>query len=570
MIGLSCACAILLPSPARAWIFSEHTRITQRALAELDHAPGAIDRGWLAVLEESLQLCADPQHCGPAAPRLAVLPSLAGDHSCTPAELANTLRDAHDPRSWVRGVLAVAARTDRDLDAAGRDADARADIRRRMHVDLQNQDAHYLTRARLDYSHFQLARELSAPKLRGYLQFALASGQQANATATYVNYHIVAVRLAQRARAEHSRPLIAQALLVEFFALHFLEDAFASGHFVGHWGDTPTRLGTHDYYARAGFAVTRWQDPDSLYIAHGDAFLADAELAPAAAAVTQSLLQILDPAQAEAYASASENAFGFAAFDACNDPVVPPGLTPVVDLPALHTVLGYEPIPALRYPPVARIRAEQGFFLGASATAGYDYVLADGHAPQFNAVVRLGYGAAGIIDDALNAQAFFDIGFAGSYLLSSQRRLSIAGVALRLRAPGYFLLVDGVVAIVLAQLLQEHCPGCVRWAAAAGGGGAGRLWKSHALFGTLSWQLSLLRDLSLRLFPTEATRTSYRTEVLLPMITFRNVLPIAGDGVSQSTDVYMDIGPSLTWTSDHPTVVPGIFASIAVAARVFP
>lgn len=41
----------------------------------------------------------------------------------------------------------------------------------------------------------------------------------------------------------------------EPFALHFLEDTFASGHVSGTSGDASKRKGTHDFYGQSGLEV---------------------------------------------------------------------------------------------------------------------------------------------------------------------------------------------------------------------------------------------------------------------------------------------------------------------------
>jgi hypothetical protein len=61
-----------------------------------------------------------------------------------------------------------------------------------------------------------------------------------------------------------------------------------------------------------------------------------------------------------------------------------------------------------------------------------------------------------------------------------------------------------------------------------------------------------------------------RWELLFSGLTARSVLPIAGEKLSQSTDFYLDVGPSLTFTSAEPTPAFGGFVSFAMATRLFP
>src|SRR5262249_4933202 len=159
--------------------------------------------------------------------------------------------------------------------------------------------------------------------------------------------------------------LVVRAFLAESFALHFLEDAFSTGHFVGHWGDDATRLGTHDFYSRAGLEAARWIDPNATFLAHGDAFLTDDEARWAARPARTRGLGVLDAATAAARAAALPRAlgggFGFEGYASCADTSVAPALAVLAAAPAIAGVLRYEPIPEPRSPPVPRVRAEEGF-----------------------------------------------------------------------------------------------------------------------------------------------------------------------------------------------------------------
>ena len=190
-------------SAANAWIFPEHTEITTRAYKEtvLTQATPA-ELGVLGAVIDALDLCGTtPSKCGSGCPTLAVLPSLAGDHSCSPAELLGMVQGYATPKgAWVKDVLAVADETEKNLASAGTDGDDREDVRRGMHIALQGADARYVERALLDFSHFQLARESGRlDDLVGYAHFAVGPARQANATAAYINYHVAAIRQIGRA-----------------------------------------------------------------------------------------------------------------------------------------------------------------------------------------------------------------------------------------------------------------------------------------------------------------------------------------------------------------------------------
>jgi hypothetical protein len=564
---------------ASAWIFSEHTQITESAWRSIEQDPDLSRRlkQVLPALNHGLRLCEKRTR---SCPNFAVLPSLAGDHSCTPSELRKIVSGRDRPKNrWVFDVLAIGDKAGGELDQAGTDAALREEIRRQMHVDLQFADDLYVKRALLDYHHFQVPREdnqLGDEGLSAYLRLALSSQREGNAVAAYANYHVAAVRLAAGAAGAGAEreELLVRAFLAEAFALHFLEDAFSTGHFVGHWGDSATRLGTHDFYSRAGFEAVRWSEPNRTYIAHGDAFLSDAEGSIAAQAARRSLAQLLraatEPAEASRLLNDFAGASGFENYDSCTERTVPPGLGVLAGAAANRDVVQLQPVPSRRDPEVGRVRAEQGFFFGAVAGGGVAYTRNEPSAGgRVVAALRGGYGAADLVNDPINAQAFADVGLVGEYI-TRRGDNSVVGVTGRLRAPGYFFLVDGGIAILLAQGLKSKCPFCIRWAAAAAAGGAGRFWRANHLFGPVSWQFSLLRDVTLNVFRNQPSG-SYRTELLASLFAARSVLPIAGgEAVSQSTDLYLDVGPAFVWTSEHPVVQPGAYAALSVAPRIFP
>lgn len=571
--------ALLFKSaPARGWIISEHADITRDAVGTLEEQATDAESALLATVKAALHLCANDSSVGCVA--LGDLPALAGDHSCTPGALRLTLDQARRAgEHWLWDVLSVSEQTRRALKDVDRDAAERENIRRQMHVDLQLADADYLERALLDYSHFQPTRSMSSTADLGrFLSAALAGGQAANATAAYVNYHVAALKLAARAyrtsEPVDSQPLLVRAFLAEAFALHFLEDSFSAGHFVGHWGDSATRLGTHDHYGRIGVEAVTWQKPTRTFLTHGDAFLSDVETEWVAAAVLASLRQLVQVATgaptAASLLAGIRGALSEEEYDSCARADAPAGLSALARSPTIQDVVGLQPVPAPRFPALARVRAEKGFFMGGAATVALSFATQPWTpASEIRATLRLGMGAASIVDDPLNAQAFLEAGFIGQYLAGAGESRSLTGYSFRIRAPGYLFLVDGMLALLLADSLQADCPFCLQWGAAAAGGGAGKLWKSRHLFGSVSGQLSLLRDVSVNWFRNEPLTGQSRWELFFSLVTARSVLPIAGERLSQSTDFYLDIGPAVFLRSDQAASY-GAFASFAMAARVFP
>ena len=83
-----------------------------------------------------------------------------------------------------------------------------------------------------------------------------------------------ATRLANEKLTPEEREALTRAMLFdEAFALHFLEDVFASGHVAGTWGDTSQRKGTHDFYNEAGLEVFPWKGSSESTVLMGDAHM---------------------------------------------------------------------------------------------------------------------------------------------------------------------------------------------------------------------------------------------------------------------------------------------------------
>src|SRR5262249_14741203 len=153
------------------------------------------------------------------------------------------------------------------------------------------------SRATSNAAHFLIARPKADIKPDDYAKLALGSGAELNALGTYAWFHLRALaqaaRVAQGNMAPEARSqAILAALADEAFANHFLEDAFAAGHVAGSWGDTAERLGTHDYYNEYGIEAVTWKGEH--YVALGDGDMRPEDRARAAAAMRESLRQLLE------------------------------------------------------------------------------------------------------------------------------------------------------------------------------------------------------------------------------------------------------------------------------------
>jgi hypothetical protein len=116
----------------------------------------------------------------------------------------------------------------------------------------------------------------------------LQEGAPLNALGAYAYFHTRALeRIAQAnnsALSEEQRSAILLAALAnEAFALHFIEDVYASGHVAGTWGDAAQRKGTHDHYNEAGLEVESWDGQS--FVLTGDAYMREKDARVAARVV---------------------------------------------------------------------------------------------------------------------------------------------------------------------------------------------------------------------------------------------------------------------------------------------
>jgi hypothetical protein len=344
------AAALAQPKPAGAWLLHEHTHIGRTALTMLpaeavrpgrepiepvvevqQGCVGTLEEAWAVLVEEEkstlapipgmpirrARLCeafhlpeskwlfgkpdaAEEERCID----FPMLAAIAADFSCSPRELWRVAtQDA-----WLPDILKVSQETEKLLAKATSNA-ARVDAWHKDHVQNFAFDLHYLERAKDNLGHFSWPR--ATDQLDAYLADALTPGRPPSSHASYVLYHASALRLVHASRTltddRRRRAAIRDAMLSEAFALHYLEDSFSAGHIAGRSGGSRSRAGTHDYYCENGLEGALWPEgrddlcPAGLpgaprppcdkntYLAHGDAFLEEADRVHAAHAVQRSL-----------------------------------------------------------------------------------------------------------------------------------------------------------------------------------------------------------------------------------------------------------------------------------------
>lgn len=325
------ALCVALSFTSSAWGYTapEHSRIGMRAIWMLrDRGEGyggnpyaELDTLWRELFQPPdvhIELCRDldaPSRVTRSTPidcvAFADLAALAADHSCSPEDLARILdstrrgveannggdrTDSH----WVFRVLRAAQVADLGFTEQGgvpgvigeRGHEARRRIGAELNLQLTVNDPDYLARAQENLTHFQHARGDDTQAFEAWFSAAMGG---ANAASSYALYHGLALVLAHEYAAECKGQICPnrasrawRIVLAEAFALHFLQDAFASGHFQGQSRDSERRNGLHDHANSEGVWARPW-DGSPRYRAHGDFFMQPVDEDHAARAVARSL-----------------------------------------------------------------------------------------------------------------------------------------------------------------------------------------------------------------------------------------------------------------------------------------
>jgi hypothetical protein len=415
-------------------MWCEHRDIAVTAIQGLPPA----DRAQLEALWASLKKDAGPQLCPTlvnpgAAPRSAFgdwsgicldfpsYPAMGGDHACSTGEL----RAVTETEAWGLRVTWVAEWSKMRFADAPNQA-ARIDAWNKSHIAMQSVDPRYLTRASSNNAHFLEPREhvSASESLEAYAKRALAPDAAINATAIYVQYHAIALRLAAQWRVapEAARPDLARrALLAEGIALHFLQDSFSAGHYAATWGDAAWQKGTHDLYCVQGLTSKTWGG--DLFASHGDAHMTGHDQAVAGAVIGRSLSQLAGAASGTVAVSAEATTKAERELEDVNFcavqtlPAMPPD--PVAYSAALDT-LKDSPIPSGDqddiHPP--RARADIGFFggvvagIGAGpAWGGFDTSAGWRFHTELEVGARFGYGLQGVLTNNMDGQLWAQASF---------------------------------------------------------------------------------------------------------------------------------------------------------------
>jgi hypothetical protein len=462
---------------AVAWVFPEHRDITLLALQRLEPAKRLVlVKLWSeARVGHESRLCAEigdtSQGAKPACLDYASWPAISGDHSCSANDLLSTVLDS----PWILKVAGISAHLKSSLATATR-PDQRLNAVRNADIALLHADPAYVTRAGSNNAHFLLARPEASMSAEAYERVALGPTTPVNALATYMWYHLRALaKAAQIAQGDipaDMRPRAALAVLAdEAFALHFLEDSFASGHVAGTWGNSAVRKGTHDYYSEHGLEVETWNR--NHYVALGDAYMRQEDVDRAAAAVRDSLAQVATALAGgmgvaeQAHLTATEPE----GFDVCQESRFPAAPGQIADMRQLISIVAQTPVPALAAGKgeLPRFRSELGPFIGLSSAVsavalggGFGSNQIDaGATGAFDLSFRIGLGVEGVLNPSSDGLTFVEVGVGQDSAAHGGSSVPDRGaIVLRGRAPfwlfpGDLILAAPVLAFTKPRSLQK-------------------------------------------------------------------------------------------------------------------
>jgi hypothetical protein len=538
--------------PAFAWVYPEHRDIAVLSVNTLDPDRKVLfDKLWReARVGYEKRLCANPadtdQGTTPDCIDWAALPAIAGDHSCSAKDMTDVVLNS----TWILGVADVSAQLKVDLSRIAVEApyermrDTRnpiTDIKRQIDSEklraervnalrtadtrLQRTDPDYATRAGSNNAHFLLARPRTDVEAQEYAALTLKLGSEINAVGVYGWYHLSALQKASRLATEsltpEERAALTRAMFAdEAFAIHFLEDMYASGHVAGTWGDASQRKGTHDYYNANGLEAFTWAGGTNSLVLMGDAHMRPEDAERTAVAVRISLEQVLDTATGRQRPTNMRHTPGAVAapddFDVCKNDTLPMRPEPMRVHREAYVlageVLAPTPVPSLGQGlgAMPRFRAEVGPFLGIAGMMDARYTdggflgseQGNGWIGGVDLSFRAGLGLDGVLNESGDGLVFASIGlrgdspstnkYANTELADQAGNLAAAiparvGLSTRLRMPYYLIPGDLLLAAPLYFLSPKTYQSM---AVAAGNGGALGLQNGWATrFGRFQFML---------------------------------------------------------------------------------
>lgn len=428
--------ATLASYQASAWIYPEHRYIALLAIQKLSpEQRAALDKLWMLArvghadrLTESVIV--PEQGVSPTQLDYAAWTGIAGDHSCSPEIMMQTILKS----DWILHVADITARLQIKIDKS-KSRSQHINALRDSDIRLQRADPEYATRAGSNNVHFLLARPEVDTDTRKYLTSCLTKHTPLNALGAYSWFHMSAMSKAARYAQmdltdEEKSALLLAALADEAFALHFLEDVYASGHTAGTWGVASVRKGTHDYYNEKGLEIETWDGKRAISL--GDAFMRKQDAEFAAASVQLSLEQFIKSATGEWVVDYERDVLASAnapdTLNVCKNNFMPLRTLAEVEPSGKVVALGYLPDVLVKTPvpglatglgEIPRFRSELGMFYGISSSLNGGSVLGGfgkdqntgGALGGIEANIRFGLGLDGVLNQAGDGLVFLQAGF---------------------------------------------------------------------------------------------------------------------------------------------------------------
>jgi hypothetical protein len=520
---------------ASAWVFPEHRQIVLYAIQNLDPSYRLLmdqlwaeaTKGFNARLTDSVIVPEQGTHATKI--DYATWAAIAGDHSCSPESMLNTILYS----DWILKVENIAEELKIEL-ARAKNRSQQINALRNSDIKLQRADLEYATRAGSNNVHFLLARPKFDTDGKQYLKACLSAGSPLNALGAYAWFHTSAMLKAARhananLKTEEKSKLMLSALADEAFSLHFLEDVFAAGHVAGTWGDASVRKGTHDYYNERGLEVVAWDG--TRMILKGDAFMREEDALRAAAVVQISLEQFMDAASGKFKIEYDDDIIASRdmpdSFNVCSNNYMP---LRKADISFMIAVMSKTPVPGLAtgLGELPRFRSELGGFIGVSSSLnGADIIGGFGEDQKHNgfvggveANIRYGFGLEGVLNQSGDGLVFIQGGWRLDGNSTTQIDNTIAAnnsnsitavipgrsaINLRVRLPFYLIPGDLIFAAPFVYLFSHKSAASMAIAAANGGLIP---WQSGIATSIGRFQFILGREVGVSFYGLSATKPS--------------------------------------------------------------
>lgn len=587
-IVLIIALFITFAETGHAWVYPEHRSITMLAIQKLNPGYRAeIERLWASARKGfELRLTDSVVDAGqslkPDRLDYASWSAIGGDHSTSPENMLHNILQT----DWILEVANIAAILKTGIENA-KTKSALSNKVRDSDIRLLRADPEYVTRAGANNGHFMMARPDVGTSAATYFEACFREGCLMNIIGSYKWFHASALVKASKLTSggltqKQRSALTLSALADEVFALHFLEDGFASGHVAGVWGDASQRKGTHDYYNEMGLEVTTWNGDRMVLM--GDAYMRQEDAERAADAVRLSLEQLLDAANLMGASLTANIGPGMLSPDTLN-------VGKAIYMPASHVDTAYEKlfhavlvhtaVPGLAsgLGELPRFRSEIGPFIGISPAARASLIGSGfgntqntaGITPGLELGFRVGLGMEGVLNESGDGLIFLDLGWrldaASSMKIYTDPGLKQFGSIFsaipsrdayyaRIRLP--FYLVPGDLLIV-APILFIFSPNTADKMLVTAGNGGLIPWQTGIVTPIGRFQFILGREIGICLYGSGNTRDAflfpdnivqdnqvlvemYSTQIDFPILEYR---PLRTFSSRQSASLVLQINAGL-------------------------